>query len=40
VVKHRAHHLAQALHGKFVQFLEECGTKEEFLQPRRQLKVR
>lgn len=31
--------VAQALHAKFLRFLEECGTKEEFLKPRRTIKV-
>ena len=31
--------VAQALHAKFLRFLEECGTREEFLKPRRTIKV-
>jgi arylsulfatase A-like enzyme len=31
--------VAQSLHAKFVRLLEECGTREEFLRPRQQLKV-
>jgi len=31
--------VAQALHAKFLRFLQECGTREEFLKPRQTLRV-